>query len=56
MNAIFKRIALIASLFAVTLATGCVSLSVDGDGYGVADNGGPDILAAMAKDSEAGGE
>lgn len=56
MNAIVKRIALIASLFAVTLATGCVSLNVEGDGYGVADNGANDILATLAAASQAGGE
>lgn len=56
MNAFTKRIALIASLFAVTLATGCVSLSVDGDGYGVTDNGANDILATLAADSRSGGE
>jgi len=55
MNAFAKRIALIASLFAVTLATGCVSLSVDGDGAAATD-GNNDILATMAADSQTGGE
>ena len=55
MNDFIKRIALIASLFAVTLATGCVSLSVDGDGVAVTD-GNNDILATLAADSQTGGE
>ena len=54
MNAITKRIAFIASLLAISVTTGCASLSTGGDGYTFAET--DDILAQMAADSNTGGE
>ena len=54
MNAIAKRIAFIASLLAISVTTGCASLSTGGDGYAFVET--DDILAQMAADSNSGGE
>ena len=56
MNQTLKHIALVASFLALSIASGCATLSLDGGATDVSgfagDNG--DILAVMAADSQSG--
>jgi hypothetical protein len=56
MKSTLKQALAIASFLALTVTTGCASLSLDGGDVGVAGTPGEqqDILAVMAADSQTG--
>jgi len=54
MNATLNRIALLVSILAVVVTTGCAALNVESDGVSTAGHDSTDILAQMNADSQSG--